>query len=118
MQTSTLKDQEYVAKMLRDGRIATIFEDGKFSSLVFFSLCDNENEHLWNLEYEYKPHNPNGRVLVLDGLVSPNFNFRVVKKMKEVFYGRFPQIEKTVWRRQNYLDAKVYTLTRRNYHEV
>ena len=40
---------------------------------------------------------------------------RIVKKMKEVFYTKFPQIEKTVWRRDKRSNKKC---TLRRYHEV
>lgn len=105
---------DYPYKMIRDKRVVSIAEGGKVVAIVFFSLCNDETQHLWNWDYEYHPHNPEGKILVLEGLVCKDFNFRIVKKMREVFYSKFPQIEKTVWRRDNRSDKKV-TLTRRNY---
>lgn len=108
--------KDYPYKMLRDGRVVSIVEDGKVVAIVFFSLCNDETVHLWNWDYEYHPHNPQGKILVLDGLVCKNFTFSIVKKMKEVFYSKFPQIEKTMWRRDVRNENKVYTL--RRHHEI
>ena len=100
--------------MMKDGRVASIIENGKMVAMVFFSLCDDENVHLWNWDYEYHPHNANGKILVLEGLVCKNLTFSIVKKMKEVFYEKFPHIEKTVWRRDNRSNRKI---TYRRHHE-
>jgi hypothetical protein len=104
--------ETYVLRMMNDGRVASITNDGKIVAMVFFSLCNDETQHLWNWDYEYHPHNPKGKILVLEGLVCKNFTFEIVKKMKEVFYSRFPQIEKTVWRRDKRATKKC-TLRRR-----
>lgn len=105
---------DYPYKMIRDGRVCSIIENGKVIAIVFFSLCNDETQYLWNWNYEYHSHNPNGKILVLEGLVCRDFNFKIVKKMKEIFYAKFPQIEKTVWRRDNHSNKK-FTFTRRNY---
>jgi hypothetical protein len=105
---------DYPYQMMKDGRVVSILENGKMVALVFFSLCDDETEHLWNWDYKYHPHNPNGKILVLEGLVCERFTFSIVKKMKEVFYEKFPQIEKTVWRRDNRSNRKI---TYRRQHE-
>ena len=107
---------DYPYKMIRDRRVASVIENGKVIAIVFFSLCNDETQHLWNWDYEYHKHNPEGKILVLDGLVCKDFSFRIVKKMKEIFYNKFPQIEKTVWRRDN-RGNRVVTLNRRQ-HEV
>jgi len=108
------KDMNYPYKMMKDGRAISIAENGKIVAIVFFSLCNDETQHLWNFEYEYHPHNPSGRILVLEGLVCKNLTYSIIKKMKEAFYSKFPQIEKTVWRRDKRA-TKVTTL--RRYHE-
>lgn len=105
----------YVCEMLREKRVVSITENGKIKAMIFFSLCDDEKEHLWNLEYEFRPHNPKGKILIIEAMAGKSFSFSLLKKLKEIFYTKFPQIEKTMWRRDNYLGAKVYTLTRRNY---
>ena len=97
--------------MIKDGRVVSIAENGKIVAIVFFSLCNDETRHLWNFEYEYHPHNPEGKILVLEGLICKNLTFNIVKKMKEAFYSKFPQIEKTVWRRDK-RETKVSTLRR------
>ena len=104
---------DYPYKMIKDGRVVSIAENGKVVAIVFFSLCNDETEHLWNWDYEYRTHNPDGKILVLEGLVCKDFHFGIVKKMKEVFYQKFPQIEKTVWRRDK-RDNKKCTLRRRH----
>ena len=103
--------------MIKDGRVASIVDDGKIVAVVFFSLCNDETQHLWNYDYNYHYHDPKGKILVFEGFVCKNFNFRIVKKMKEMFYAKFPQIEKTIWRRDNRSKDRVFTLHRRQ-HEV
>lgn len=98
---------DYPYEMIRDGRVASIVENGKVVAIVFFSLCNDEIEHLWNWDYIYRKHNPAGKILVLEGLVCKNFNYEIVRKMKEIFYEKFPQIEKTVWRRDKRSNKKV-----------
>ena len=89
---------DYPYQMIKDKRVASIAENGKIVAIVFFSLCNDETEHLWNWDYEYHKHNPEGKILVLEGLVCKKFSFKIVKKMKDIFYTKFPQTGLTAFR--------------------
>lgn len=106
---------EYGQKMLEDGRVAAITENGEIVAFVYFSLCNDPTPYLENVDCKFIPHDPNGTILVIENMVAGNFNFRTVSKIEEIFTSRFPNIEKGMWRRFSLPHDKIVTRMVRNH---
>ena len=112
--------EEFVKKMIREERLAFLYENGTIDLVMIFSLCDDEKNYRWMrscMDFEYRPHNRKGKVLIIDGLVCNKLTFEKINRLKELVFSKYPQIERVLWRnRKN--QNKIVSLTRRIFHEV
>ena len=108
--------KEYGERMVRDGRFASISENGKIVLVMLYSVCNDPEPFINNIDHEYMEHDPNGKVLVIENIVGTFFHKRFVKAMEDIFYSKFPQIEKTMWRRGRFPIDKIVTYNRRHAH--
>lgn len=99
--------------MTKDGRYVTIIENGKVSLMMFFSVCDDPEPYLNNIDHEYIPHDPSGKILVIEDMVTTKFKFKYVSAIQDSFCNKFPHLEKAMWRRRRYPNDKIYTLWKR-----
>lgn len=110
--------QKYVQKMMSCGRFASIVEDGKAVLLMFYSICNDPQPYLDNLEHQYLEHDPSGTVLVIEEMTCKKFQKRYVSKIQEMMCEKYPKLEKGMWRRRREgREDKIYTLWR-SLHEV
>ena len=99
--------------MIENNRYVILEENGKTIGMLSFSLCDNPEPYLNNLEHKYIEHNINGKILVLENFVGVRFGYKTIGLLEEFFYSKFPQIEKTMWRRCKLPKDKIFTYNRR-----
>jgi len=105
--------KEYVTKMMMSGRFASIVEDGKAVLLMFFSVCNDPQPYLDNLDHQFLEHDPSGKILVIEELTCKNFQRRYLQKIQEMMTEKYPKLEKAMWRRRRKgREDKIYTLWR------
>ena len=105
---------DYIEKMTKDGRFVSFEEDGKIFMLMLFSVCNDPEPYLNNLDHEYMEHDPNGKILVVEDMICGKFKFKYVDLIQDTFCERFPNLEKAMWRRRRFPMDKTYTLWRRH----
>lgn len=106
-------DKTFLKRMIDDKRFILIEENGEICVVMLYSICDDETPYLDNLEHNFMTHNLQGSVLVIEDMISIRFKFSYRNKIKEFFYNQFPNIRKTVWRRDHHPKDKIYTLWKR-----
>lgn len=111
--------QDYTEKMIRDGRFASIAEDGRVVILMLFSVCNEPKVYLDNLDHEYLEHDPEGHILVVEDLISSvRFGIRFVDVIEDIFCQRYPNIDRFMWRRFRKPRDKIYSIGRRHSYAV
>lgn len=104
--------------MINDQRYVEFKENGKTIGMLTFSLCNDPDPYLNNLDHKYMEHDINGKILVLENFIGVRFSSKFVKIMEDFFYSKFPQIEKTMWRRLGYPKDRIFTYKRRSIYAI
>ena len=91
--------KEYGEKMVRDGRFMTVSENGKIIFIMFYSVCNDPEPFLNNIDHEYIEQDVSGKIIVIENMVGTNFNKRKLLAMVDIFISKFPQVEKFMWKR-------------------
>ena len=68
--------------------------------MLFFSICNDPNPYLNNIDHDYIEHDINGKILVIDDMVCGKFNLSFLKSLNKSFLEKFPNLEKMMWRRR------------------
>ena len=110
----SVTQMEFMEKMAENGRFATFGENGKVFMLMLFSVTNDPEPYLNNIDHEYMEHDPYGKVLVIEDMICGKFKFKYVDLIQDTFCKRFPNIEKAMWRRRRFPKDKIYTLWRRH----
>ena len=107
--------QEYVEKMMRDGRFMTLSEDGVMTLMLFYSICDDPTPFLENSTFDYIPHDPNGKTVIFDNMICKKFKKAYAQQIEESICERYPQLEKALWIREKDRTNVIITHHRRNH---
>lgn len=111
-----MRYQDYFDKMVEDGRFAVIAENGIVVLCILYSICEDPEPYLSNLDYKFIPHDPSGKTLVIEAAIGNDLKFSFRDKIEEIFCAKFPQLEKAMWRRRRKPVDKTYTIWRRHAH--
>ena len=98
----------YVSEMLKDERVVIINKDGVPHGVAFCSICDDYDTFYRKTTWNYKPHDPKGKILYIELLCCKKWT----KELREIFeielIKKYPSIEEAVWHRwASYGDRKV-----------
>lgn len=110
--------KEYGERMVRDGRFMTVSEDNRVILIMLYSVCNDPEPFLNNIDHEYMEQDINGKVLVIENIVGKNFNMKRLKDMVEIFIDKFPKVEKFMWRRAGYPKDRIVTYNRRHAYAI
>lgn len=90
---------EYFRLMLEEGRIITISKDGNPHAIIMFSVGDNPDKFLKKGTWEYVPHDPKGKIVCIEQLISKGWDKDLRNLMEITLSSRFPTAEEAVWYR-------------------
>jgi len=60
----------YVEKMIADERVIVLSDDQKTNSVVFCSVCHDYRPFYIKWDWEYIPHQPDGKIVYTEKLLS------------------------------------------------
>ena len=104
---------DYVDNMLRDSRILVINRDGEPYALVLFSISNSYEPYFLKNDFDFLPHNPNGRIIYLEKLISKGWDKELRQQFEETILQIYPQLETAVWHRRG--DRKIVAKRRLQY---
>lgn len=104
--------------MMGDGRFMMLHDKGIMTLMLFFSICDDPKPYIDNIEFDYLPHNPLGKTVVIDNMICTKFKRHYFLEIERSLVERYPQIEKAIWIRERDNGRFTITHNRRNNHEV
>lgn len=94
----TLKIEDYISKMLGDGRILVIEDDG-LHTVLFFSVCYKFGEFFLKDTWDYMEHCPEGDMIYIEKIVSKNFNKEIRKLIEAKLTELYPKFKIGIWHR-------------------
>lgn len=89
----------YIDLMLKDHRIIIIKEGETAHALVFFSVTDDPDKYLKKKTWDFVGHEPDGKTVVIEQMISRGWNKELRKIMEEMFLRRYPHLTSAVWYR-------------------
>jgi len=104
---------DYLDNMLRDNRILVINKDGQPYALILFSITNSYEPFFLKSDFDFLPHNPNGRIIYLEKLISKGWDKDLRQQFEETILQIYPQLETAVWHRRG--DRKVVAKRRLQY---
>ena len=104
---------EYGKKMLENDRAIVILKDGRVNAMAFFSMCDDPKPYLDNIDCVFIPHDPKGKIVVVENMVCLKFTKALLSSLEQAFVDKFPQVEKAMWRRNAEPEDRILTYNRR-----
>jgi hypothetical protein len=104
--------------MLENNRCLIIADNGETVAHVFFSICDDPEPYLNNTDYKYIEHNPNGKIVIVEGMICKDFKMKYLGILHDAFISKFPQLEECKWRRRKFPVDKIITFKRRKQHAI
>lgn len=94
-----MSSKTYWKLMADDNRLITIEENGKWSVILTYSICDHyiayENKGLW----EYMNHDPNGSIFYVEKLIAVKWNRAIREALEETVVANYPNVKFGVWYR-------------------
>ena len=90
---------DYTTKMYDNGRIITISDPNGLFAVAFFSITDSPEEFLKKGELVYKSHDPVGKIVYLEKLVSRGWNRELRIEFETELLKKYPNITHGVWHR-------------------
>lgn len=104
---------DYFQKMIDDGRIIVIKKDSKIHAFIAFSVTDNPEEFHKKGEWNFKTHNPSGKIVYIEKLISKGWNRDLRFQFEEMILKEYPNLERGVWHRwARWGDRKTFTVRR------
>ena len=103
----------YLDAMIQDKRIIIIYEENQPYAFMAFSICNDMVQYLKKDLWAYLPHDPHGRTIYIEKLVSKSWNRELRLKFEEEILKLYPQLEKGIWHRYaKWGDRQTYTVRR------
>lgn len=90
---------DYTTKMCDNGRVIIISDSKGPYSVMFFSVTDDPDSFLKKESYEYKSHDPLGKILYIEKLISLGWNKSIRQEFETEILKKFPQITHGEWHR-------------------
>lgn len=108
---------EYFERMAQDNRLIVIYRNGKFNTMITFSICNDYKPFCEKKLFSYLPHDPNGNICYVEEMESKGWSRDVLRQIEIALVSRYPQLEYAVWYRPtNNNDRKV--IYKRRFHEA
>ena len=104
---------DYIDNMLRDNRILVINRNGEPYALIFFSISNSYEPYFFKSDFDFLPHNPNGRIIYLEKLISKGWDKKLRQQFEQTILQIYPQLETAVWHRRG--DRKIVAKRRLQY---
>ena len=96
--TSEIEDVlDYVERMLSDERILVIYDDNKMNTVLFFSVCNDYMNYLRKPTWIYKEHNPYGKMVYIEKIVSKTYNKEIRLKIQHLIMSLYPTVRFGKW---------------------
>lgn len=112
---NTKQIQDYARKMIEGGRFLSIVEDGKATLLAFYSVCDDPQPYIDNIDHQFLKHNPSGSTVVIEEMTCKNFSKAYAERLHDELCKKYPNLKRGMWRRRREgRKDKIYTLWRRH----
>ena len=90
---------DYTMRMCDNGRVLVISDSQSPVCVVFYSMTNEPDTFLKKGDYEYKSHDPEGRVAVLEKLVSRKWNKEIRQALESELIRKFPNMAYGTWYR-------------------
>src|SRR3990167_11290062 len=90
---------DYATKMLDNGRVIVIWDDDIISAVLFFSITNEPKLFLEKQTWEFKSHDPEGKIVYLEKLVSRGWNKKIRLQLESEIIRKYPNIDHAEWHR-------------------
>lgn len=103
----------YLESMIRDKRIIVIYDEDRIYAFLAFSIGEDAIEYWKKDIWAYLPHNPRGRTIYVEKLVSRGWNRELRETFERKILELYPHLETGMWHRwATWGDRKVITKRR------
>ena len=90
----------YIERMIDDRRLI-VSQGNYYKSIFFISICDDPEPYLDNNIFEYKEHDPYGKICVVEKFAGINIPFSIRKVFSDFLKINYPSVEEVRWIRPN-----------------
>jgi len=108
----------YFEQMIKDERVMVFYDDKKPIGFLAYSICDDYLPFWRKSAWEFKPHNPEGKIVFIEHMAFKNFDKKFKTLIERSLISKYPDFECAIWRRNRKPEDKKVIVKRRIYEKV